>query len=165
MIRWAGPCRGLDRDAGEHINRIAHEDDDRLRADAVEPAHDARDQVGVGSEDLEPAVPGGVRRAHRDHHGVGAGEIGIVGGRLDVHLSQQRDGVGDVPRLPLRARGVAVEQHDPVTRAPQHECVGTAEPTWPAPTTDTVEPVIAASITHRARARRRGRSVPAAAGV
>ena len=54
-------------------------------------------------------------------------QIGVIGGGQNLHRRQQRDRVGDVPRLPFRLGEVAVMEHLPGRRR------AAAQARWPRP--------------------------------
>jgi hypothetical protein len=102
------PRRGLDRDAGQHVHRVARENDGCVGRDAIELVDDLGGDARIGAEKVEATLTRDARRAGRDDHNVGAAKIGVIGRRRDLHLGEQRYCVGDVPGLPFGPRRVTV---------------------------------------------------------
>jgi hypothetical protein len=131
QVRWPGGS--LDRDPGQHVHRVAHQDHDRLWADPVEFAHGAGDDARIDPGQVQPGLTDRKRRPHRDHHHVRAIQIGILGGGNDHHLRQQRDRVTDIPGLSLRPGQIAIVKDDQITHAKQHQRVRYGRADTPGP--------------------------------
>lgn len=105
-----GEAGQLERHIGEDVNRVGHHQQDGVPVAADDLGDDRPENLHVLAYQVDARLAGGLRRARRDDHQPGVGQVGVIS-RVDVDGTHEGDAVGDVHRLSLRLLLVDVEQH------------------------------------------------------
>jgi hypothetical protein len=110
FLREARDVRG---EEGHLVERVRHDDDDRVRRPGDEAFDHVADDPGVLAEQVHPAHAGLAWEPRGDHDDVRTGGIGVVVGADDVRLEpDDRGRLPHVERQPLRQALHDVDQDD-----------------------------------------------------
>ena len=96
---------------GQHVDRVGHDDIERVRRDRDDLGRDVLHDIDVDLRQLQTGLTGLARHAGRDDDDVGIGGSGIVAGTDDGRRAV-RHALIDVQRLAERLRPVDVDQND-----------------------------------------------------
>ena len=115
------------RDDGEHVDRVRHQEEDRVGRALLQGRQQLFEDAHVRVGELEPGLAGLLLRAGGDHHDVRALDHGEVVAAADARVGELR-AVREVEHLGLDLLSRDVVERDLARRAADQRGVGEARP-------------------------------------